>query len=314
MRPLLRRTALLLGLLSLAPAASRAQAPAPRATAVPGSPEAKVRDARWSALPPEARSALLSSESTLPLRERLLRNSQRFLQTPYALSPLGEGEGVDPDPTFRLDAVDCLTFVEQTVALSLAATPEEMARQLEQLRYASTRSYEDRNHLMEAQWLPHNLRKGFLVDVTRRYAGEDVVRAEKLLTAYTWSSRTSTALQLPRARQPRGAFGLDLIPLHKVMAHARKVPSGTLLLVVRDERPLMPTRVTHLGFVVQKRKRTFLRHAARNGYGQVVDEDLETFLTRNGRYTTWPVAGVSLYDVRRPKSAPAQATAASAQP
>jgi len=46
----------------------------------------------------------------------------------------------------------------------------------------------------------------------------------------------------------------------------------------------------------------------------VVDEDLETFLTRNSRYSTWPVAGVSLYDVRRPPRAPAQQTAASAEP
>jgi hypothetical protein len=270
---------------------------------------------RWAALAPEARAALLEQQSTLPLRERLLRTSARFLQTPYLLSPLGEGEGVDPDPTFRLDAVDCLTFVEQSLALALAHGEPEVARVLEQLRYAHVPRYEDRNHLMEAQWLPNNLRKGFLVEATRRYGGADAVRVEARLTDLTWSSRTSAALQLPRKHQPRGSFPLDVIPLAQVMAHARDVPSGTLLLVVREERPLLPTRVTHLGFVVQKRKRTYLRHAARNGYGQVVDEDLESFLKRNGRYTTWPVTGVSLYEVKPlPRASPAQQTAGAPQP
>jgi hypothetical protein len=56
--------------------------------------------------------------------------------------------------------------------------------------------------------------------------------------------------------------------------------------------------VTHLGFVVQKGKRTYLRHAARNRW--VLDEDLETFVARNAKYTKWRVTGVSLFEVRTP--------------
>ena len=288
MRPPPALPLLLLVLLSRAPTAAAPPAPAASAAAAPGAE-------RWASLPPEVREHLPERESALGLRERLLRNSARFLETPYVLSPLGEGEGLDPDPTFRLDAVDCLTFVEQTLALSLAHTQAEVAALLERLRYASEPRYEDRNHLMEAQWLPNNLRKGFLVDVTRRYGGADVERAEKALTDLTWSSRTSSALQLPRKRQPRGTFGLEIIPLAAVMAHARDVPSGTLLLVVREDKPLLPTRVKHLGFVVQKKKRTYLRHAA-----------------RNGKYTSWRVAGVSLYEVRPQRGAPGSAPAQTA--
>ena len=88
--------------------------------------------------------------------------------------------------------------------------------------------------------------------------------------------------------------------LDKVMAHAKEIPTGTILLVVREDRPNKVTRVTHLGFVVQKKRRTYLRHAARNHYAEVVDEDLETFLLRNSKYTRWPVSGVALYEVRAP--------------
>ena len=256
----------------------------------------------WASLGERERAELISGDALLPLGERLLRVSERFLGTPYVHSPLGEGRGVDPDPTFRLDAVDCLTFVEQSLALSLARSAAEVPGLLERLRYANTPSYEDRNHLMEAQWLPNNQRKGFLVDVTRRLGGADTVRVSKTLNALTWSSRSSLALGLPPAHQPRGTWSLDMIPLERVLAHARQVPSGSILVVLREDLPLKATRVTHLGFVVQKGRRTWLRHARRgvDGNGRVVDEDLESFLARNAKYDKWKVTGVSLFEVRAP--------------
>ncbi|MFP2912768.1 N-acetylmuramoyl-L-alanine amidase-like domain-containing protein, partial [Pyxidicoccus sp. 3LFB2] len=235
--------------------------------------------------------------------ERVLRMSERFINTPYVLSPLGEGQGVDPDPTFRLDAVDCLTFVEQSLAMGLARSEADVGPLLDTLRYASAPTYEDRNHLMEAQWLPNNIRKGFLVDVTRRYAGEDAVPVTKTLTPLTWQSRSSLALGLPKERRPVGTYPLNMLPLERVLAHARSIPSGTILVVLREDLPLKATRVTHLGFVVQRKKRTYLRHASRGGYNRVVDEDLETFLARNARYAKWRVTGVSLFEVRRPAKA-----------
>ncbi|MDC0709332.1 DUF1460 domain-containing protein [Stigmatella sp. ncwal1] len=254
----------------------------------------------WAALSLEQRAALLALDAQTPLAERLLHVSERFLGTPYLASPLGEGSGVDPDPTFRLDAVDCLTFVEQSMALSLARNESEVMSLLERIRYASTPLYEDRNHLMEAQWLPNNVRKGFVVDVTHRYGGEDTVRVQKVLTPLTWKSKSSQALTLPPERQPRGTFALNMLPLDRILAHARQVPSGTILLVLRDDLPLKATRITHLGFLVQKGRRTWLRHAARNRYGRVVDEDLETFLARNAKYDKWKVTGVSLFEVHSP--------------
>lgn len=255
----------------------------------------------WAALSPEERATILkAAEPGASLHRRLLGVSAKFLGTPYLVSPLGEGSGVDPDPTFRTDAVDCLTFVEETLALSLARRDDEVPTLLERLRYASTPVYEDRNHLMEAQWLPNNIRKGYLVEVTRRYGGEDTVQVQKTLTDRTWTSRSSLELRLPKERQLTGTFTLNIIPLDRVLAHARQIPSGTIMVIVRDDLPLKATRITHLGFVLQKGKRTWLRHAARSGYARVVDEDLETFLARNSRYTKWKVTGVSLFEARQP--------------
>jgi Protein of unknown function (DUF1460) len=238
-----------------------------------------------------------------PLSQRLDAISEKFLDTPYLHSPLGEGEGIDPDPTIRFDAVDCLTFVEQTLALGLAPTPDEVPGLLQALRYGDRPAYEDRNHLMEAQWLPNNVRKGFLRDVTADYGGKDTVRVRKVLSEESWRSGSSRALQLPPDAQLRGEFDLDVIPLEKVGGLLREIPTGTILVVVREDRPNKVTRITHLGFVVQKRRRTWLRHAARSHYARVVDEDLVTFLTRNSKYSKWPVVGVALYQPTLPQPA-----------
>jgi len=287
-------------------AAPVAQEQKTTAAAVPAA--AVVNNRSWAALTPQARTEALTSLRALALRERLLEVSQRFLETPYVVSPLGEGEGAlpDPDPLERYDAVDCLTFVEQTLALSLASSEDQISPLLRQIRYQQEPTYADRNHLMEAQWLPNNAAKHFLKDVTRRYGGGDVVVTQKELTRTSWQSKSSLDLRLPKERQALGRYRFPLLPLDKVMAHARAIPSGTLLLVVRDDLPHKATRITHLGFVVQKKKRTYLRHAARNTYGRVVDEELETFLIRNSKYAKWRVAGISLYEVL-PRDEPAVA-------
>lgn len=266
-----------------------------------GKPSPEVATARsWASLSPAERGQVLAELAGDPLQQRLLKVSQRFLGTPYIHSPLGEGSGKDPDPTLRYDAVDCLTFVEEAIALALASEVAQVEPILGSLRYFREQTYDDRNHLMEAQWLPHNIEKGFVHDVTARYGGEAIRKITKTLDALTWSSTSSRALGLPAARQPRGTYTLEVIPLDQVLAKAPAIPAGTIMTVVREERPLKVTRVTHLGFLVQKGARPYLRHAARNHYGRVVDENLETFLLRNSRYGKWKVVGVSLYEVRSP--------------
>lgn len=256
--------------------------------------------ASWEALDEAGRAQALAELQPLSLQERLLLASERFLGTPYGVSPLGEGEGVDPDPRLRWDKVDCVTFVEETMALALARRPEELLPRLDSIRYrGGTPAYVSRNHLMEADWLPANARAGYVADVTRALGGTDAVTAEKVLTEASWQGRTAQALALPESAHATGTFSFGLLPLGRVLAHARGFPSGTVLLVVREDGPARITRVSHLGLIVQRGGKTYLRHATSVAPKVVVDEELRHFLERQAK-GEWKVVGVSLWEVREP--------------
>lgn len=276
---------------------------------------ARAQETAWSRMGAAARAEALASVADRPLEERLVALSAHFLGARYVLSPLGEGSGQDPDPLFHADAADCLTFVEQSLALAYSGSPDEVLPELTRLRYSDEGpSYASRLHLMEAQWIPTQRARGHLRDLTRSLGGADTLVEAQVLTPTTWTSRTSRALQLPKERQVEGHFDLEVIPLALARAQVDRFPHGSILMVVREPRPLIPTRITHLGIVVHRKGRTFLRHASRSGPGRVVDEDLATFLTRNAGYRKWPVVGVTVFEPQERSVRPSSPVATSEAP
>ena len=221
----------------------------------------------------------------------------------YAASPLGEGAGPDPDPRFRLDAFDCVTLVETAVALGHARSVAEARVLLDDLRYDGPADFAHRNHYLEAQWLPANARKGWIEDATERIGGDLAMHGELRLTPATWraAERAGNVVPgLPAASRPLGRFPVPLLPVDHLAAIAPRIPAGTILLVVREERPWRPYRVTHLGLVVVGRDGTrYLRHASDvPGVMRVRDEPLLRFAARTARSRAWPVVGVSLWAIR----------------
>lgn len=238
-----------------------------------------------------------------PGADRAVWASALLAGAPYRLSPLGEGSGPDPDPRFRLDAFDCVTFVETALALGSAGSVAEAARLLDDVRYHGPPDFAHRSHYVEAQWLPSLVEKGWLAPATRRVAPELAVRAQKRLDPALWraAERSGHLLpDLPPAMRPMGTFALDLVPLARAREIAARLEPGLVLLVVREDRPDRPYRVTHMGLVVtDARGRRYLRHASDvPGVLRVRDEPLDAFLARNARQQGWKVAGVSLWTIR----------------
>lgn len=245
---------------------------------------------------------LLKSAGIKRVGKRLRHVSQPFVGAPYQLSPLGEGSGPDPDPRLRFDAFDCTTFVETSIALTLAENLDEARALMDLLRYRNGEvDFLQRRHFPAAEWIPELTRLGFLRDVTRYVGRKDVVTERKVLNATVWNRRKKpTLLELPDERIPDGTFALPVLPLNKVKKHMRRIPNGTVLNLVRVNFKTVPVRVSHQGIVIVKGGRRYLRHAADRMYHSVVDERLDRFVDRMSAYKRWPVAGIHLSRIIEP--------------
>lgn len=255
--------------------------------------------APWQTLDAGARAEQVDRLKALPLDARVVAASEGFLGTKYVLSPLGEGQGHDPDPLLRYDAADCLTMVEETMALSLAPDEGRVLETLNRIRYEGEPSFDGRLHVMEAQWLPMNLERGLLEDVTKRYGKDAVRRVSKRITAKTWQEKAGRALGVSEQAQVKGEFFLDIIPSERAPAVLAVAPEGLVVVVVRADRPRLVTRITHVALLIQKPTGPSLRHASRS-YQKVVDEPVERYLKRNLEFGAWTVEGIALFQVKEP--------------
>jgi D-alanyl-D-alanine carboxypeptidase/D-alanyl-D-alanine-endopeptidase (penicillin-binding protein 4) len=267
---------------------------------------------RYSRLNDDERQAVVDkARECSSLGERLELVSSPFVGTPYGESPLGEGVGVDKDPRVRWDRVDCLTFVETSMALALAPAPDRLLPVLDDIRYGTLPpSFEHRNHFIESEWVPRNIEKGYIRGISREIAGAATLFVTTLYTPERWHARANPKdLPLPDEAVPMGTFGLEVVPLAFAQSHASHIPEGTMLVVVRRDSKREPTRVTHVGFVLKVNGRRVLRHASRDPFARVVDEPLDSFFARNARYDKRPVVGFALYEVRAPTDRIATLTA-----
>ena len=91
-----------------------------------------------------------------------------YVGAKYVRDPLGEGTGIDADPTIRFDAFDCTTFVETV----LAGGDEE---KLNKIRYRNAKiDFINRHHFIETDWLRNN--SNLVKNVSLKYGKTKVRR------------------------------------------------------------------------------------------------------------------------------------------
>jgi len=254
---------------------------------------------------PAAPAALLRALLERPAGpERAVAATEPLIGRRYLLSPLGEGAGPDPDPRFRLDAFDCVTFIETAIALGNAGNLDEAARALDDVRYDGPPSFDRRNHYVIPQWIPANLARGWVEDVAEAVAGAETADAVERYDDDRWrrlARAGGTVRHLSPEAFPRGTFHARMVPVGSLLAHADRIPAGTIAWVVREDRRDRPTRVTHAGLVVvapggERR----VRHAtASAGTTRVIEEPLARFLRRQELANPgWPLSGFLLTRIR----------------
>lgn len=269
---------------------------------------------------PAANPELLAALSAPAGGRRAAAATRALLGAPYVRSALGEGAGPDADPRFRLDAFDCLEFVETAIALGSSRSTAEAAAALDDIRYQGAPALGARNHEVQSQWIPHNAAKGWIVELTPALAGARAVPADRELTAASWRvvRRAGRGIAgLPREREPLGTFALQAVAPEDLAEVAPRVPEGAVVFVVRAEAPERPTRISHAGLVVlgpggERR----VRHATSTpGVHRVIEEPLARFVRRERRtYPQWPVVGLAFYAVPDSTARVAQLAAAARAP
>lgn len=256
----------------------------------------------------------------LPLEGRVERISEAFLDTPYALGPLGEGENgeFDRDPLWSFRRADCTTFVEQVMAMSLSPDLARAMETLQLIRYKDGAvAYESRNHFPEVDWLPNNAKAGYLKDITRRVAGRRTQWAFKTISKRQWYLAKSTTDLAGFTAEPEDeraarverwrAKGERLkdenarvayVALEDLAEFGPAIPSGTVASVLREALADKPVIVTHQGLVIQKREGTFLRHAA---YGKRVEDVPLLEYAARFKDAKWRVLGLNLVAPLEPR-------------
>lgn len=251
------------------------------------------------------------------LEGRIEEVSALFLGVPYRLGPLGEGPDgeYDREPLYSFKEADCTTYVEEVMALSVEGDLGRALKTLQKIRYKGGRvSYETRNHFPETDWIPNNVKAGFLEDVTRQVAGDKAKTVTKLVSKKAWyAAKTLDDIQgfdnappgekenrlerLKKAgdRFPDETAELPILPMDALPAALPRIPSGTVANLVREDKPDKPVVVTHQVLILQKGGQTVVRHAAS---GAKVSElpALEYFY----RYfnSSWRLMGLNLNRIR----------------
>lgn len=245
----------------------------------------------------ELEQAIAQAQRTPQFADRIEQLSRLFLGTPYGAFPLGEGEGVEPQPRWRADQVDCQTYVETVLALANARSLPEAKSLLDDIRYrAPPLTFQSRNHFTEAQWLPANEAKGYLREETTRLDPHAPV-ARLLLHKAQWSKVAGLARLVP-AQIPEGAFAIHYLPLAEARRLAPHFLPGSVLLIVRAKDPERVVRVSHMALVVKTPGGLVVRHASFGAEKQVIEEKAADFLDRQATYKKWPVIGIALVQAR----------------
>lgn len=235
-------------------------------------------------------------------------------KSPYLVNPLGEGPAgeFEKGPLYRFDGFDCTTFVETVLALAKTQSVDEFKVMMNRIRYKDGRvSYESRNHFPSIDWIPNNIRAGFVKDITAEVGGVNVKVAQTWIEKDMWLQMKGDAYQ-KLSRQFKKELGeISYVAKEDLLAQPtllERIPSGSIFHVVRpnwDLRNAIGTQldVSHEGFLIRENGVLYMIHASngvRDGsddYRGVKREPLLAYIERVMKGSS-SMAGLNILQVR----------------
>ncbi len=221
--------------------------------------------------------------------KRLIVVARDSLGTPYADGPLGEGPDApyDKDPLMDLKRVDCVTFIEQSIALAASHSYQEAYDSLQKIRYKDgVIAFDHRNHFMEADWVVNNR---FCRDVS-----------SKLKTATVDATRTIGRKKLfETCKAPElGAnihdqvLTITYVPGAEARKAAKRLPNPALILLIGKTDWLF---VLHCALFVREADGRPMLYQASSTEGKVVATEFAAPFEKSNRYL-----GFTAYAIGKP--------------
>ena len=197
-----------------------------------------------------------------------------FLETHYGAGTL-ETKGAER-LVINLRELDCVTFVENVVALAWLVTSREKSfetfrRMLRKIRYkqGTLQGYTSRLHYF-SDWIYDNEKKGIIRDVTKEIGGRPSRKAVTFMTAHTdLYPPLKNAVNFQRMKSIERTISrrsLFFIPKKALMGLENRIQEGDLLAITTNAEGL---DILHVGFAARVKNRIHLLHAS-SAEGRVV--------------------------------------------
>lgn len=236
----------------------------------------------------EMKKLWVDAQNVRGLYNRLDYFSNALKGKPYRLGPMGEGYlgNVESKPLVYLDSVDCVTFVEHTLALARATHEDSLFWELQRIRYKAGKiSYMNRKHYMIADWIADSKYAKIIpmagdTTIQRTMPKVDFFKAKGL--KYTVNGESKDV-----------PMDLRYLPYDKALEFAGKPYSGPMMVIgVAFVGKSEKIDATHTGFVVLRNgELPVLRHAS-SLRKQVIEQPFGEYLeSRRGK-----LPGVTLFE------------------
>lgn len=214
----------------------------------------------------------------LSVNERIPWIALFFLDTPYKSNTLNVTR--DELPVVNLRELDCVTFVENVLALAFleAYRPEaeaDFVRNIVRFRYRDGEivDYTSRLHY-SSDWLYEMQRQHLLTDITRFAGGVEYHRRVDFMSkhAASYPQLVQDKKLLEKIRLIETAISQRTyyyIPKDRIDRSYARIKNGDILLITTNIKGL---DTSHLGFAYKKEGGTYLLHASSAGKKVMISE------------------------------------------
>ncbi|HNR68768.1 MAG TPA: DUF1460 domain-containing protein [bacterium] len=205
--------------------------------------------------------------------ERVDYYSSKFLGAPYELYCQGDGPYARYDrlPLLNLREINCMTFCEIVMALSLSDYYIDFFNILQHIRYENgIIGMATRNHYTMADWLPAN--SWCLDEVTAQIGGEDcrsLTRTISHANFFAGKGIDDIPVMLPDRQ-----MAIDYLPFAALLSHEQDLHSGDIVALIMDGQAIFSA---HMLLLIKNGDSTVFRHASMSA-GKTVDSPFAEYI------------------------------------